>query len=105
MSNAHVGDKKIKYIIEVQEKGKFLDIQLADVTEFKFKNPSDTITTLTATFVTDGSDGLLEAETATSPSMYDEGGEWEIQVHCHFPGDEDWHTFSVFQTVEESLGL
>lgn len=65
--------------VEVQEDDAAANISLFTTLEMIFLPPDGTPKTRTATFQTDGSDGIIEYTLAAND--LDQSGEWQLQVH------------------------
>lgn len=77
------GDEDTHIELEIQEDGITQDISTASVKQIKLTDPDGSITTKTALFTTDGSDGLIyyplvKADTQGKPGLWSARGYAEI---------------------------
>lgn len=75
-------------------------IDAATTNEIKLRDPEGVVTTHTASFSTNGTDGL--ARIVTSASTLSKKGSWDIQGHLIAPGVE-WHSEEGSFTVRGNL--
>ena len=80
----HEGDVGTSLELEVVEQGQALDIGAATNLVMRFQKPSGTTVDQTASFVTDGSDGLLRY--VTQAGDLDESGWWTRQARFTLGG-------------------
>lgn len=80
----HVGDTGIRLRATIKENGSTLDISAATALEMRLRGPDGAIETLTASFVTDGTNGQVEAQTGSGDLYMD--GEWEARPHFSLDG-------------------
>ena len=76
-----------------------MDISTATVKQFILKKPSGSVVTKTASFDTDGTDGVLKYETVADD--LDEDGTWQLQVRLVMTGT--WKSSITTFTVKENL--
>lgn len=78
-----------------------VDVSGATTKELIFKKPDDSIVTKTASFYTDGTDGVIQY--VTESNFLDTAGIWSVQGHIVLAGGE-WKTtideFSVNKNLE-----
>lgn len=101
MSKPQVGD--VGTDLEVaftKQDGAVLDISSQTTLEIKLKKPNGAAVTKTATFVTDGTNGL--AKYTTIANDLDLDGRWSIQGYVVLPSGE-WHTKKGTFDVEENI--
>ena len=72
-----VGDINIHILVDIKEDGQSVDIS-GGIVEFKMKKPSGAILSNSATFLTDGTDGLVYYNSASGD--FDEEGSWKLQA-------------------------
>ncbi len=75
-------------------------IDAATTNEIKLNDPDDVVTTHTASFSTNGTDGL--ARIVTDAAMLSKDGSWDIQGHIIAPGVE-FHSEKGTFTVKGNL--
>jgi len=66
-----------------------LDISTATTTTFKFLKPSGEVSSVTASFEGDGTDGVLTYTTVSGD--IDESGPWSVQAYVVMTGGT-WHS-------------
>ena len=80
------------------------DLSGLDVMNIEVRSPSGTIKTFAASFVTDGTDGLIEYVTVADTDL-DEVGTWKIQAFIGwtggFNGYVDYGSFAVKKNLED----
>lgn len=77
----HLGDIGTEFRVTIKDQnGDAKNIATASTKTFKFKKPDDTVVTKTATFYTDGSDGILTWST-TAVGDLDQLGIWNLQAY------------------------
>lgn len=94
----HTANEGFIIQIDLQE-----DISLATVKNLVFKSPDGDIFTVTGTFATDGTDGLLNY--TVQPGQVDIDGVWRVQPYIEmssFEGFGDVVEFTVLQTLAAS---
>lgn len=77
------------------------DVSTATTKQIKLYKPSGTTVTKTASFYTDGSDGIVQY-TTTSVDDLNEVGSWQIQGYVVAPGftnNSDIHQFEVYDNL------
>lgn len=92
----HLGDIGTSFRISILDcNSNAIDISNASTKQIIFKKPGGGSLTKTASFVTDGTDGLLEYNTISGD--LDEVGTWKIQAYVVAPNGS-WRTnFSSFK--------
>lgn len=101
-NEVHVGD--IGTIIRVTIKDENCDpqdISSASSKELIFKKPNCTIVTKTATFYTDGTDGIIQY--TSESGFFDVSGIWQIQGVVSF-GSGTWSTDIIEFRVNKNIG-
>ena len=78
MERIRQGDLGVTLQLTVNEDGSALDISAATTKQLKLRQPDGTVVTYTADFVTDGTDGALEATSATGSSDFPDAGIYRI---------------------------
>jgi hypothetical protein len=73
------------------------DISSYTTTQLRFKDPAGAVTTKTAVFVTDGTDGWLEYERLTGE--FDTAGPWKIDAGYAKTGEQFWTKSGKFTVV------
>ena len=101
MANPHVGDIGTAFGVEITEDGSAVDVSGATTKTIKLRPPTGATQEKTASFRTDGTDGIIEWATtlATDLSI---AGRWSIQGYIESP---TWsgHTEIDHFTVEPNL--
>lgn len=97
----HKGDIGTKFLITITDNGVAIDVSAATTKEIHLKSPGGVLSTKTALFNTDGTDGKIYW-TTTASSDLDEVGTWQIQAHLII-GTGNWHTSSSDFQVNENL--
>jgi|SRR6187455_190369 len=85
----------------VKEDGTAVNVSSATTKEFKLRSPSGVVKTRTASFFTNGSDGIITYETIADD--LDEAGMWDIQVYLELTNGFEGHTFPDNFLVLENL--
>jgi hypothetical protein len=97
-SQTHVGDKNVDFVITITEDCAAIDISGATSKVIYFTKPSGEVLTKTASFVTDGTDGLIHY--ATIAGDLNESGVWKIQANVELGSGSSYSslikTFKVF---------
>lgn len=79
----------------IKEDGVAVNVSTATTKEFKFRSPEGDVLTKTASFFTDGTDGIIvystEGDIVVSGTL-DEV--WDIQAYLEFSGGFEGHTFT-----------
>ncbi len=81
--------------LRMVEQGSPIDISTATLCDYVSKKPDGTRMTVTAVFVTDGSDGKLRHLVAQGE--IDVVGTWQIQTHVVTPTQDLWSRALVFE--------
>ncbi len=87
----HVGDVSSRFIVTLKDGDGIRDISSATVLQIIFHKPDGTDATKTASFYTDGTDGVLTWAT-TSTSDLDQEGLWKLQAYVEFSGGGKYHS-------------
>jgi len=82
--------------------GTILDISYATIIQIIFEKPDGTLITQDASFLTDGTDGIL-VYTSVSGDL-NQVGKWKIQARLSDGGANDTKTDIVRFNVHENLG-
>ena len=88
------------FTITIQDDTTVVNISSATTRQIKFKKPSGTVVTKTASFVTDGTDGKLSYVTIADD--LDEAGKWYLQVYLvitGWTGHSDQGDFVVYSNL------
>lgn len=85
-TDIHVDDYGWVGKLTLQQDGTAIDISSYTTRQFIFKAPSGTATTKTATFDTDGTDGVLKY--TVEDGLIDEVGNWRVQARIAKSGVE-----------------
>lgn len=88
----HQSDKKTTLTATVvDDNGDAVDISGATTMTFVLEKPDGTVTTKTASFLTDGTDGIVKYDTVTDD--FDVSGLWHFQAYIDIStGDTVFHT-------------
>lgn len=100
MASVRVGDLGVTLQLTCQEGGSALDVSSATTKQIKLKRPDTSVVTYTASFVGDGTDGQIEATTATGTSDFAKPGTYQVYARLVI-GSWDGHTDAVPLTVEK----
>lgn len=95
-----VGDIGTAFRGTFKEDGVAIDISSATTKEIIFEPPNGIKATQTATFFTDGTDGVLQYVSIAND--IDRGGDWRLQgyiVMAGFTGYSDIVNFKVYDTL------
>ncbi len=85
MASIHVGDVGTTFLVTVSEGGAAMDLSAASTKQLIFSPPGGgVVLTKTATFLTDGTDGVLRY-VAVSGDLYVKGN-WKVQAYLELPG-------------------
>lgn len=97
----HVNDEGINFLVNLLDCSSVVDISAATTKQIIFQKPDCTVITKTATFYTDGTDGILSYSSVTGD--LDLAGVWRIQAYVITPSGK-YHssksTFIVFENLE-----
>jgi len=97
----HVDDVGTLFEVALKECAASVDISAADVLELIFKLPDETLLTKTATFKTDGTDGVIQYVAIDGDLSL--SGKWKIQAKVGFPNSTSWKSdigsFKVYQNL------
>jgi len=97
-SQIRVGDKNVDFILTITEDCVAINISTATSKVIYLTKPSGEVLTKTASFVTDGTDGLIHY--ATVDGDLDESGIWKIQARIELGSGSSYgtpiKTFKVF---------
>ena len=96
-----VGDIGTAFRTTIKEDGSAIDISLASTMEIIFQPPSGVSVTQTATFFTDGTDGIMQYVTDSAGDL-PIGGDWKLQGYIVLPawqGHGDQVEFKVYDIL------
>lgn len=96
----HKGDVGTVFTVTVENCNSQEDLSAATLKQILFKKPSGTLLTKTASFSTDGTDGILTYTTIAGD--LDEVGTWKIQAYLEFASGS-YHTEYTSFKVERNL--
>ena len=85
----HYNDVGLQFTITIQDGDTAVDISTATTKQLIFTKPSGDQLTKTASFVTDGTDGVIKYLTIADD--LDEVGNWQLQGYVVI-GTYSWHT-------------
>ena len=98
----HKGDVGTIIEITVKDDSVAIDVSGVSLKQFKFQKPDGSVTTKTAAFKTDGTDGILTYTTIVDD--LDIPGAWDVQAYIEWSagwkGHSDISTFTVYDNVE-----
>jgi hypothetical protein len=100
MSDIHVGDIGTQLVVLVEDENGFMDISGATVKQILLFSPRGDLLIRDASFVTDGTDGLLVYTTLKDDLLV--AGEWKIQAdltNSSGSWSTDVKTFDVLPNV------
>ncbi len=100
-TNPHVGDVGTAFQATVYDRGAVVDLSGYSTLEIIFRAPDGTVTTQTATLVTNGTDGKMQYVTQAVDDL-DQAGPWRAQGYIA-KADGAWHTSTLAFTVEDNL--
>ncbi len=95
-----VGDIGTAFRGTFKEDGTAIDISSASVMQIKFEKPDGTIVTQTASFFTDGTDGVIEYLSVSGDLSI--GGKWRLQgfvTMASWTGHSDIVNFKVYDNL------
>lgn len=96
----HVGDIGYLFTVTItNDAGTALDISDASTLQMRFKSPAKTVTTQTAIFVTDGSNGQIQYTTASADDL-DMPGLWTIQARVAAANYDKSSAFDSFTVLK-----
>lgn len=97
----HVGDEGVQFKIALLDCEAVVDVSSATVKQIIFRNPDCSIVTKTASFYTDGTDGIIYYTTVAGD--LDIPGVWQIQAYVETSSGK-YHssktTFIVYENLE-----
>ena len=97
------GSKGVQLIITATQDGDEVDISgFTTLKTIIIEAPDTTKHTLTATFVTNGQNGQIQATTSTGISTFDQSGGYKLRAHIQSP-QQDIYSKSVSFDVEDML--
>lgn len=96
----HVGDVGTAFRITLYDCNTIVDVSTAVSQELTFLKPDGTKITVNTSFLTDGTDGVIQY--LTEINDLDQDGTWKLQAHIVLPTGE-WYTdiesFKVYQNL------
>lgn len=96
----HVGDVGTVFTATLKDSGTALDISGATTKYFLLNQPGGTTTTVTANFVTSGTDGALDF--TSTAAHFDQTGRFKLQAYIT-DGTNTYHTDVYEFTVHPNL--
>jgi len=93
-----IGDIGTNIKLTVQEDGVAVDVSTATTKEYIFKDPDGVVTSVTAVFDSDGTDGILSYVTLSS--NLNVAGIWEVQAKVVM-GGTFYSTAASFKVVQQ----
>lgn len=100
LNNIQVGATNLLIKLELREGYGILDISDATVKNIVIEKPGSTVMTKTATFSTDGTDGLIYYRTVAGD--LNEAGTYQLQAYIEMP---DFSGYSTIQTFAVTANL
>ena len=101
MAKIRKGDIGTVFQVTIKNVSGAVDISSATTKQIKFRNPSGTVTTKSADFVSDGTDGKLKYTTVSGDLSAT--GRWKIQSYVELTSG-NWHSdideFIVYSNLE-----
>jgi len=96
----HKGDIGTLFKLTLYDRSTIVNLQAATAKTIVFKNPKGITTSKTATFATDGTDGIIQYRTVSGDLSV--AGKWQIQAVVTFP-DGKWSSSIVEFVVHPNL--
>jgi len=94
----HVGDIGTAFEVTVKDQDDVVvDLSSATAKEILLQKPDKTVLTKTASFKTDGEDGVIQY--ALAAGDIDANGLWSLQAHVVLPAGEWWSSVVIFDVV------
>lgn len=101
-SEVHVGDIGTAFRTTIYDQSSgIVDISTADSKYLIFKKPNGTVVQESASFLTDGTDGIIQYVSVSG--FIDQPAVWQLQGYVTFPGGSwktDIYEFRVFKNLE-----
>ena len=101
-SEVHVGDAVTFKATVLDEENNIVDVSVATTKQIWLTQPDGTIVTKTASFYTDGTDGIIKYQ--CSSSDLSAAGVWSIQGYVILPVSLPYHTniemFKVYRNLQ-----
>jgi len=98
----HLGDIGTEFRCTIKDSGTAVDISSASsVKQIKFKKPDCTVVTKSATFYTDGTDGIISYVTVDGD--LDIAGLWQAQAYVELTSGK-YHSDIISFRVYDNLG-
>lgn len=92
---SQVDDIKVRLKVTITEDGADLDISTATVKTIIITKPDGTVLTKTATFLTDGTEGIIYYDTVSGD--LDQSGFYKIQGYIEISGGSYYGSISTFK--------
>jgi hypothetical protein len=96
----HVGDVGVKLRSTIMDGSEVADLSTQTLLQYLLRKPSGTVSTLTASLVNDGLDGLIEFITVSG--TLNEAGFYKLQAYIEITSNK-WHTDTVTFRVYPNL--
>lgn len=100
LASPHVGDVGTLISIQLLDSGNPVDLSAATELSLIFRKPSGECLSATASFATDGSDGIVQI--ITTEDFLDQVGIWKVQAHVvldTWDGRSDATLFNVAPNI------
>lgn len=94
----HIGDIGTAFQVTLYDCDTVVDVSSATTVEIIFLKPDGTKVTQTASFVTDGIDGVIQY--LSQNGDLDQSGGWKLQAHIVLPTGEWWSDTDKFKVYE-----
>lgn len=99
MQTMHLSDTGTVISMQVLEKGEIVNLS-AGSAEIVFRKPNGSCVAKTATFFTDGSDGMIQY--IVESGFIDQAGKWSMQAVVSI-GDGEWRSDPVWFSVSPNV--
>ncbi len=102
-SNPQINDKGTIFELTITEADgvTIVDVSTALTKEVCFEKPDETLLTKTASFLTDGTDGIITYKTLAGD--LDADGPWKIQAHVELSATEDFNSQVEAFVVDKNI--
>src|SRR5678815_4285948 len=101
MEHAQKSAKNVAVKTTIVEDGQTVDVSGVSTKQLIFKKPNGTKVTKTASFLTDGTDGIIQY--LTEAGFLDTVGIWSVQGYVVFPGGFDGNSDVMTFSVDRNL--
>jgi len=99
----HVGDIGVRITATIKESGTAVDISAYGKKEFHLKQPNGSVTTISATFVTTGSDGAIYFDSTST--TFDVDGDYKLEAYLvNTAASKTFHTDTFHFEALGNLG-